>query len=381
MSDLAASNVVIGLGLAIIDIVGVVDKFPHPDTKIRTTDHYSTGGGNAFNFLSSVSGFGQECHLITRIGDDDRGDHVLRICRDRSNPIRTDFVQRVKGQTGFSYVIIEATEGTRTNIHTPGGDLEREHVQKWTDDEAWKSLISRSKLFYSGELLILFDLTHILDMRYSGATNLLYDHALTINPDLPLLIDVEKTREGEFMELLTRATYIVASETWATQFSREKGTLDPLYTFWHLTKHARKAKFVIVTYGRKGSILLRPVDFTGGSNVRIIGSFDQLSKIMDNEASQIQQLHFALEPWKHKQPEGLDITFCPSHKTDRVIDTNGAGDSFIAGVALGLLSSLPDAKLLQLATWVAAESCKKRGAQNETPTREDIERQFGQGFL
>ncbi len=56
--------------------------------------------------------------------------------------------------------------------------------------------------------------------------------------------------------------------------------------------------------------------------------------------------------------------------TDRVVDVNGAGDSFVAGVATGLLRELPLIDAVRFGAGVASFVIEAVGCQTNLPTWE-----------
>ena len=54
------------------------------------------------------------------------------------------------------------------------------------------------------------------------------------------------------------------------------------------------------------------------------------------------------------------------------MDSTGAGDAFIGCVCHALCEGLPRARMLQMASYVAATNCKTLGARDGLPHRADV---------
>jgi sugar/nucleoside kinase (ribokinase family) len=55
-----------------------------------------------------------------------------------------------------------------------------------------------------------------------------------------------------------------------------------------------------------------------------------------------------------------------------IVDTTGAGDGFIGATIYGILANLPLGKTIALASYVAAEKIKKKGARSGLPSLDDV---------
>jgi ribokinase len=69
---------------------------------------------------------------------------------------------------------------------------------------------------------------------------------------------------------------------------------------------------------------------------------------------------------------GRDRTALPAHAVDAV-DTTGAGDAFVAGLALGLAEGLPAVEAARFGSAAAAIAVTRSGAQPSMPGRAEVE--------
>jgi len=60
----------------------------------------------------------------------------------------------------------------------------------------------------------------------------------------------------------------------------------------------------------------------------------------------------------------------------KTIDTTGAGDAFVAAIAVGLAMNMPPTRYVQLANAAGAATTTESGAQTALPHREELERLF-----
>jgi sugar/nucleoside kinase (ribokinase family) len=64
------------------------------------------------------------------------------------------------------------------------------------------------------------------------------------------------------------------------------------------------------------------------------------------------------------------IITCPSWKIhpQDIVDTTGAGDSFIGGFIFAFLNNYAEEDCLRIATWVASEKLRGAGSRSTLPT-------------
>jgi len=58
------------MGCCVYDFINTFDKFPKPDSKVRSLSNLSKIGGNASNVAISLSRLNVNCKIITKLGDD-----------------------------------------------------------------------------------------------------------------------------------------------------------------------------------------------------------------------------------------------------------------------------------------------------------------------
>lgn len=107
---------ILGIGVAVLDIVSTVDGYPPEDAKVRATARRSACGGNAANTLAVLALLGHRCTLGAALADDADGERLraqllaqdidLSACR-----------RHVQGSTPVSHIVHNRRNGSRTIVH------------------------------------------------------------------------------------------------------------------------------------------------------------------------------------------------------------------------------------------------------------------------
>ncbi|CAN8074432.1 unnamed protein product [Agarophyton chilense] len=317
---------VLGLGLSAVDLLAKVKHFPKADDKIRTEELRVFGGGNVANSLTGVRRLGVQCRLASKLGNDMYGRVALEELK--RDGIDTRFVQIKDGvNTTFTYVIVDSTHHTRTCISTP----------------------AREDLFESDVNELMLDGVHLvmLDGRHTIAAIRLAQ--LAAERRIPVLLDIERNRP-HIENLLPYADYIITNSTYPFVFSPE--AITPAQALRKMLDHCR-ARFVISTRGSSGSILVRA----------------QSPRKMSSGVRVLVQRRSFLDDSSKREYELLE---CPAWSVDKIVDTTGAGDAFIAGVAYGIVANMDLERMLSLASYVAATKLGALGSRTALPRREHI---------
>ncbi|KAI0565129.1 Carbohydrate kinase PfkB [Gracilaria domingensis] len=74
----------------------------------------------------------------------------------------------------------------------------------------------------------------------------------------------------------------------------------------------------------------------------------------------------------HNTNREYEILECPAWPVDNIVDTTGAGDAFIGGVAYGIVTGMELERMLSLASYVAAAKLAALGARTALPRRENV---------
>ncbi|XP_073012585.1 uncharacterized protein [Typha latifolia] len=347
-------RVVLGCGAVSVDYLATVASFPQPDDKIRSLSLKVEGGGNTGNALTSAARLGLKPTLISKVADDAQGRNVLMELQ-ADGVDASHIVVAKEGNSPFTYIIVDNQTKTRTCIHTPG------YPPMLPEDLTKTSLFSALE----NANLVYFD-------------GRLHETALVVAEEasqrkIPILIDAERKREG-LDDLLNLATFVVCSkrfpQAWTTASSTPAALVSMLLRLPNL-------KFVIVTLGEEGSIMLER----------------SVNDASEKEETDVESL---LESLKQNIDASATTPMCISSKSLRIsadgigavsgrlflgtaevippselVDTTGAGDAFIGAVLYGICAGMSPEKMLPFAAQVAAAGCRALGARSGLPWRAD----------
>jgi len=317
---------VLCVGSSVLDTVVSVDAFPKPDTKQKAAAQRVCGGGNAANTAVALARLGESVGVVAKIGPDSAGMQI----RSELEEEGVDCTYLIEGQPGectiTSFVI--STGDTRTIISMPTAtrcrDLMAGNVSpSMLDDVAVLTLDGRN---------VKAALSLAQAARERG---------------VQILCEAERgmVDEADLECLLQHADYVVTDDSYPCGVTGEADVCNALRALLH--KLAPRAQWAVSTLGSEGCVaVVRPgsdsIDSCGGT-----GWTD-----------------LRLDAW-------------PLGKTGRaVVDTTGAGDAFIGGLACAVRRGMKLERSLKLATYVAAMNCCGHGARGGLPSLEDARQEF-----
>lgn len=342
---------VVGLGLLCMDILATVRKFPEADTKIRTTNMSLKGGGNCSNTCTAIRRLGVPVTLLSQVGDDVYGHQCMSELED--DGVDTSFIKLGHKQhnvpTAFTYVIIDSSTNTRTCISTvpnediPVDDIFKLQTSQCLDGGCGDGDDDRGD---DDDRVVLI----VLDGRHTLASIYLAEEGR--KRGIPILLDVERERP-HIRRLLPLVDYIITNRQFALSFG--DGTdliqgMEALLAFGD-------AHFVLSTSGEKGCTLL-----TKDLGINTPNHYEIGQVTIDTYVSHLNNgNHYRI--WT-----------CSAWMVDKnnVVDTTGAGDAFIAGIAYSLINGLPNHQMLSLASFIACCNICGAGSRTTLPTLENI---------
>ncbi|KAF4378182.1 hypothetical protein F8388_009035 [Cannabis sativa] len=347
------NRIVVGLGSAGVDFLATVSSFPKPDDKIRSTSLKVQGGGNAANALTCAARLGLNPRLVSKVANDSQGKAILEELE--SDGVDTSFFVVAKdGNSPFTYIIVDDQTKTRTCIHTPGypsmkpDELSQSSVQ---------SLVEGARIAY-------------FDGRLHESAWLVAQEAARKN--IPILVDAERVREG-LDELLDLSTYVVCSVKFPKAWSGAQSVPNAMVS---MLLKLPKLKFVIVTLGEEGCIMLeRSVNETPSKEVDVESLLESLKQKKDGTTTFPTCVSSSVENIRANGigtiSGRLILGTAEKIPPSELIDSTGAGDSFIGAVLYALCAKMPVEKMLPFAALVAGACCRALGARTGLPHRTD----------
>lgn len=347
--------IVLGCGAVSVDYLATVAAFPNPDDKIRSISLKVEGGGNAGNALTGACRLGLKPRVISKVANDAQGRSLL--AELEGDGVDTSYiVVAEEGNSPFTYIIVDNQTKTRTCIHTPGNPA-------MVPEELAQSKLSSA---LDGASLAYFD-------------GRLWETALVVAQEasrrrIPILIDAERPREG-LDDLLNLATYVVCSEKFPQVWTNAPSVSSALVS---ILVRLPNVKFVIVTLGEKGCILLEKstteasemeeteVDSLLESLRTKVGGSSGIPTCISSEAS-LRISAGGIGAVNGRLHVGTAEIISPTE----LIDTTGAGDAFIGAVLYAICAGMPPEKMLPFASQVAAANCRALGARSGLPWRAD----------
>ncbi|KAK4779316.1 hypothetical protein SAY86_006844 [Trapa natans] len=350
---------ILGFGGTCLDYLAVVPTFPKPDDKCRCSSAKMQGGGDAANTLTCTVRLGLNPRLISMVAEDIHGRSILKELED--DGVDTSFLMVAKGgMTPFSYVIVDQNTNTRTCIFTPG-------YPRLTPNDI--SLL-RLEDAMRGANFVYFD-GRLTDAAYCVARE-------AAKRDIPILLDAEKKRPG-LDGILLLSSYAVCSTKFPQAWTEAPSIGSALVS---MLLKLSKLKFVIVTLGAEGCIMLERID-TGfhceelktdqplGDEIDVDNLLMLLEQRKDNKV-----IHPTCIPSEAMclRAEGIGTVHgrlflgtAEKIPPSELVDTTGAGDAFIGAVLYGLCANMLPEKMLPFAAKVAASCCRDLGAKTGLP--------------
>lgn len=295
-------NKVTVIGAAIVDIMAApVDKDLFTKGSVPAKKEMISCGGDALNEAVVLSGLGVDTEITTLLGKDEMGETVLRCLR--SNAVSLEKVTLSSDiATGMNIVLVD-NEGERYFITNPKSTLRKlskEHILPYVDSMG--EIVSFASIFVS-PMLTVPDMEEVF--RAIKEKNRI------------LVADMTRAKNGETIEdivpLLKYIDYIIPNESEASALTEE---INPRESARCFIEHG--AQNVIIKCGKDGCTY-------------------------------------------RSQHEEIKI---PAYPAADVIDTTGAGDSFVAGFIYGLTKGLATPDCCRYGCAVSSVVVEHMGTQN-----------------
>ncbi|XP_048660633.1 ketohexokinase isoform X6 [Marmota marmota marmota] len=285
------------VGLVVLDIINVVDKYPEEDTDSRCLSQRWQRGGNASNSCTVLSLLGAPCAFMGSLASGPVADFVLDDLRRYSVDLRYTVFQTL-GSIPISTVIINETSGSRTILH------------------AYRNLPDVSAKDFEKVDLTRFKWIHIEGRNVSEQVKMLQrieQHNARQPPEqkIRVSVEIEKPRE-ELFQLFGYGELVFVSK----DVAKHLGFQSAVEALRGLYGRVRKGATLVCAWAEEGADALGPDG---------------------------QLLHSDAFP------------------PPRVVDTLGAGDTFNASVIFSLSQGKSMQEALRFGCQVAGKKCGLQG--------------------
>lgn len=107
---------ILGVGIATLDVMSVVDRYPAEDTEVRALERHHRRGGNCTNSLAVLAQLGHQTSWVGTVGDDPDS-RLLLATAAREGIDTSRRVACTGGRTPVSHVLLSRATGSRTIVH------------------------------------------------------------------------------------------------------------------------------------------------------------------------------------------------------------------------------------------------------------------------
>ncbi len=191
-----SADVVLGVGIAVVDVVNQVDDYPPEDAEVRAVDQRIVRGGNCANSLAVLAQLGRRCRWVGTLAAD-AGAELIAADLHRHR-IDLDYaVRHGDGATPTSYIAVSRATGSRTIIH---------HRDLPELDAAGFAAVPVRDCCWAH-----------FEGRNPEQTASMIRRVREAAPDLPISIEIEKPRPGldRLLEAATGPVVLIYSRAYA----------------------------------------------------------------------------------------------------------------------------------------------------------------------
>ena len=120
---------VLAVGLATVDNIVLVDRYPERDERVLALENARSVGGPATVAAITMARLGVEVSLSTVIGGDQAGDFVLDVLNQEG--VDTNLVERSNGLTSQSTIVVSQSQSSRAIMVKPERVAPKKPVQDY----------------------------------------------------------------------------------------------------------------------------------------------------------------------------------------------------------------------------------------------------------
>ena len=224
---------ILGVGIATLDIIHQVERYPAEDDEVRALSQRRLRGGNCANTLAVLSELGHPCRWIGTLADDSGAAFIRQDLSARG--IDLSAAKTIPNSaTPTSYITLSRATGSRTIVH------HRDLPELTAADFARADLSTVDWVHFEG--------------RNPGETARMISRVATERPDLPISVEIEKPRPG--IEALFRLPETTNSLLIvARAFAEQQGAHDPK-AFLQRFADQSNASLLLLPWGAVGAYAL-----------------------------------------------------------------------------------------------------------------------------
>ena len=185
---------ILAVGIATLDIINTVERYPSEDSETRASHHRKTRGGNATNTLSVLSQLGHQCHWAGTLIDEPDSQIISQNLAQHN--INTAACKRLtEGKMPTSYITHNQQTASRTIVHY-------RDCPEYDFDSFQKIDLN------------IFDWIHFEGRNVSETEHML-TYLKQVHPNLPCSLEIEKTRPN-IETLFSLPDWLFFSKDYAT---------------------------------------------------------------------------------------------------------------------------------------------------------------------
>lgn len=257
---------ILGVGIATLDLINEVERYPPEDAEVRALAQRRSRGGNAANTLAVLAQLGHRCAWVGTLGDDAAAAFIRADLAGVGIELRHP-VTLPGGITPISYVVLSRATGSRTIVH-------------------YRDLPELAAPDFSEVPLADLDWIHF-EGRNPGETEVMLARARREAPQAFLSVELEKDRPGIDV-LLDGPDLLLISRAFV--LARAGAGAEPAAALAELAGRTQ-ARLLVLGWGAQGAWLCRqgaaplhcpaeplarPMDTLGAGDVLNAGVIDGL---------------------------------------------------------------------------------------------------------
>ncbi|CCC68936.1 hypothetical protein NCAS_0B08520 [Naumovozyma castellii] len=318
------------------DLVTYTDRIPGPGETFRANRFETHAGGKGLNQTIATArmrddDYNYPVRMVGNVGDDSFGEQLIKILRD--NDVDVSQVGSLPGvETGVATIIVEEKEGQNRIIITAGANGKTTFTNEQLN-RIFPEISGQEKevVVFQQEIPNPASVVHWLHENRSS-------HEIVFNPSpfQPLdekdweLIDVLVVNEIEALQIVKTIYDEEQIKYYEERIAGDfvKGYEMICQEFQKNLVNQRKSAIVIITLGSKGALFC--------------------------------------------SKNHLKVGYVPAAKVKSVVDTTGAGDTFLGSIVTQLYQNQPLESAMTFSTKASSLAIQKRGAAESIPRFNDV---------